>query len=109
MFNTAIPGVPAGVVCVFLTAGLVCSLLNGSFASVLSWRSATLKNNVKILLNDKEFTGLAQAVYSHSLAHPFSDGTARGAAQQSTKLYRSVAIRQRGDRLGEDRRRYGPG
>jgi hypothetical protein len=76
MFNSTVLDVLAGVVFTFLAVSLVASAATEAVASALKWRSATLLQGIKTLLNDPKFTGLAQAIYQHALVSPRSDGTA---------------------------------
>jgi hypothetical protein len=55
---------------------LAASAITETIASIVKWRSKTLKKGVSDLPNDQSFGGLALAVYNHALVNPRADGTA---------------------------------
>jgi hypothetical protein len=74
MFNSGIIEVAAGLVFCYFAVALFVSTLTEAISSALKLRSANLFEGVKQLLNDKELTGLARALYTHALINPLSDG-----------------------------------
>jgi len=80
MFGSIILDVLIGLIFVFLTLSLICSVATEALASVLKWRSETLLTGIKDLLNDKEGVGLVRDLYNHALINPRSDGNAPTAA-----------------------------
>jgi hypothetical protein len=75
MFYTTVLDTAIGLVFTFLAVSLAAGALTEALASMFKWRSTTLLAGVKALLNDKDFTGLALAVYNHALVSPRSDGS----------------------------------
>src|SRR4051812_44252931 len=67
MFGSSFLEVAIGVILMYLLLSLVCSSVNEAIATVLQVRSTTLFNGIKNLLNDPNFTRLAQQVYNHGL------------------------------------------
>jgi hypothetical protein len=76
MLNSSVLDVAIGLMFTFLAFSLTVSSLLEAIASMLKWRSATLLQGVKELLNDKDFKGLAQNLYNHALVNPRDPGTA---------------------------------
>src|SRR5208282_4338542 len=76
MFNSTILDVAIGLVFTFLAISLAVSAIVEAIASVLKWRSSTLLQGIKDLLNDSSFTGLARSLYNHALVNPQDAGTA---------------------------------
>jgi hypothetical protein len=76
MFNSSVLDVAVGLVFTFLTVSLVCGLLTETWATIMSWRANTLLAGVQALVNDPNFTGLAQQLYQHALISPRDSGTA---------------------------------
>jgi len=76
MFGSAILDVLIGLVLVYLLLSIACTALNEAISSLLQQRGKHLFEGVKNLLNDPDFTGLAQQIYSHGLV----DGLSRDAA-----------------------------
>src|SRR5262245_14260437 len=79
MLGSSILDVAIGVMFVFLVLSLVSSVINEWIASVIQQRGKNLFNGIKNLLNDPDFTGLAQQLYSHGLIDSISKGVAPGA------------------------------
>jgi hypothetical protein len=67
MFGSDVLEVAIGVIFVYLLLSLVCTALNEGIASLLDKRSGNLFEGIKNLLNDPQFTGLAQQLYNHGL------------------------------------------
>jgi hypothetical protein len=85
MFGSTVLELAIGLIFTFLMISLITSSATEAFASALSWRANTLLQGVKDLLNDQQFTGLAQKVYNHGLVNALSDGKARPGTPPSTK------------------------
>ena len=79
MFNSTVLDVAVGLIFTFLAVSLAVSAIVEALASKKSWRSGTLLEGVKSLLNDPDFTGLALQIYNHALVNPRDPGTAKGA------------------------------
>ena len=76
MFNSTVLDVAIGLVFTFLAISLAVSAIVEAMASAMKWRSSTLLQGIKDLLNDPNFIGLARSLYNHALVNPQSDGTA---------------------------------
>lgn len=76
MLNSTILDVAVGLIFTFLAMSLAVSSIVEAIASATKWRSTTLLQGVKDLLNDKNFKGLALEVYNHPLVDPIDSGTA---------------------------------
>ena len=76
MFNSTVLDVAVGIVFTFLTVSLICGLLTETWATIMSWRANSLLAGVQALVNDPQFTGLAQTLYQHALVSPLDSGTA---------------------------------
>ncbi|HKV56129.1 MAG TPA: hypothetical protein VJN94_15965 [Candidatus Binataceae bacterium] len=85
MLNSTILDVAIGLIFTFLAVSLAVSSIVEAIASALKWRSATLLQGVKDLLNDSNFTGLARDLYNHALVNPRDPGTARTADDMKNK------------------------
>jgi hypothetical protein len=76
MLNSTILDVAIGLIFTFLAMSLAVSSIVEAIASAMKWRSATLLQGIKDLLNDESFKGLALQVYNHALVNPIDSGTA---------------------------------
>ena len=85
MLNSTVLDVALGLVFCWGAVALIASSVYEAIASMLKLRANELLKGVKELLNDKEFKGLAQAVYRNALVNPRDPGTAAGAGQLSAK------------------------
>ena len=85
MLNSAILDVIIGLIFAFLTVSLGASSAVEALASALKWRSETLLDGIKALVNDPDFTGLAKSLYNHALVNPQSDGEAKTEADLVAK------------------------
>jgi hypothetical protein len=74
MFGSTILDVATGLIFTFLAVALAASAGTEAIASILRWRSHTLLEGIKDLLNDKEFTGLARDLYNSALISPRLSG-----------------------------------
>ena len=81
MFNSTVLDVAVGLIFTFLAVSLAASSVTEAWATVLQWRSKTLLQGIKDLLNDQAFTGLAQAIYRSALVSPLDDGTPKTVKQ----------------------------
>ena len=79
MFGSSVLEVAIGVVFVYLLFSLICTVVNEGIASLCNQRGKNLFDGIRNLLNDPEFTGLAQQIYSHGLV----DGISQNAADSS--------------------------
>ncbi len=77
MFSSTILDVAVGLIFTFLAVSLVASTATEALASGFKWRSATLLQGIKSLVNDQDFTEVAKALYNHALIHPRGNGQAR--------------------------------
>jgi hypothetical protein len=77
MFNSTVLDVAVGLIFTFLAVSLAVSAIVESIASMMKWRSSTLLQGVKDLLNDQNFSGLALNIYNHALVNPRDSGAAR--------------------------------
>ena len=76
MFNSTILDLALGLVFIFLALSLAVSATVEAIASIRKWRSRTLLQGMKDLLNDPEFTELARDMYNHALVNPRDGGNA---------------------------------
>lgn len=76
MFNSTILDVAVGLIFTFLAISLIASTATEALASGLKWRSATLLQGIKSLVNDPTFAGVAKDLYNHALVHPAGNGKA---------------------------------
>jgi hypothetical protein len=75
MFGSNSLEVATGIIFIYLLLSLICSVINEGIAAALEQRGKNLLEGIKNLLNDPEFTSLAQQVYTHGLI----DGVMQGA------------------------------
>jgi hypothetical protein len=97
MFFTAILDTVIGLIFTFMTISLVSSALTESVASVFKWRSNTLLQSVKDLLNDQQFNDLAQKLYDHALVNPRFAGAPAIAAVAPGAVAPPPAVRGKPD------------
>src|SRR5580704_8500978 len=67
MFGSNALEIAIGIVFVYLLLSLLCTVINEGIANFFEMRGKNLLEGVKNLLNDPEFTSLAQHVYNHGL------------------------------------------
>jgi hypothetical protein len=67
MFGSNALEIAVGIVFVYLLLSLLCTVINEGIANFLEMRGKNLLEGVKNLLNDPDFTSLAQHVYNHGL------------------------------------------
>jgi hypothetical protein len=67
MFGSNALEIVIGIVFVYLLLSLLCTVINEGIANFFEMRGKNLLAGVKNLLNDPEFTSLAQHVYNHGL------------------------------------------
>jgi hypothetical protein len=75
MFGSNSLEVATGIIFIYLLLSLICSVINEGIAAALEQRGKNLLEGIKNLLNDPNFTSLAQHVYNHGLI----DGVMQGA------------------------------
>jgi hypothetical protein len=75
MLSSGILDFAIGLVFTFLAVSLAAGAATETVASVLKWRSHTLLQGIKSLLNDPNATALAGELYKHGLINPRSDGS----------------------------------
>jgi hypothetical protein len=76
MLGSTVLEVAIGLTFCFGTVALIVTTLQEALASAFRLRANTLLAGVKSMLNDPNFTELAQAVYAHPLVNPHGDGAA---------------------------------
>jgi hypothetical protein len=74
MFGSNALEIAIGLVFIYLLLSLLCSVINEGIAAGIEQRGKTLLEGVKNLLNDPEFTSLAQHVYNHGLIGGVMEG-----------------------------------
>jgi hypothetical protein len=84
MLGSSVLEVAIGIVFIYLLLSLICTALNEGISSVVNKRGKNLFDGIKNMLNDPEFTGLAQQVYHHGLV----DGISQNASNpdKATRL-----------------------
>ena len=75
MLSSGILDFAIGLVFTFLAVSLAAGAATETVASVLKWRSHTLFQGIKALLNDPNGKALAGELYKHGLINPRSDGS----------------------------------
>jgi hypothetical protein len=98
MFDSTVLDVVVGLAFTFLTLSLAVSAIVEAIASIINWRSRTLLQGIKDLLNDPALGGLALAIYNHALIDPCDRGTAQG-RQDLKHLPAYIVPRQFADAL----------
>ncbi len=81
MFNSTVLDVAVGLIFTFLAMSLAVSAIVEGLASILRWRSNTLLQGVKDLLNDPNLSGLALKIYNDALVNPRDQGRAKSGDQ----------------------------
>ncbi len=71
MFGSNVLEVAIGLIFIYLFLSVICSSINEAIASLVNKRARNLFDGVKNLLNDPDFTGLAQFIYNHGLVTGF--------------------------------------
>jgi len=74
MFGSNALEIATGIVFVYLLLSLLCTVINEGIANLLEMRGKNLLEGIKNLLNDPEFTSLAQHVYNHGLIGGVTQG-----------------------------------
>lgn len=85
MLNSTVLDVALGLAFCWGAVALIASSVYEAIASLLKLRANQLLEGVKQLLNDKDFKGLAQAVYRSALVNPRDPGTAADPRQLTAK------------------------
>jgi hypothetical protein len=76
MLGSTVLEVAIGLTFCFGTVALIVATLQEALASIFRLRANTLLSGIKSMLNDPDFSELAQAVYTHPLVNPHGDGAA---------------------------------
>lgn len=76
MFGSNVLEVAIGLIFIYLFLSVICSSINEAIASLMNQRAKNLFEGVKNLLNDPDFTGLAQFLYNHGLVTAFMQNAA---------------------------------
>jgi hypothetical protein len=76
MLGSSVLEVAVGLTFCFGTVALIVTTLQEALASLFRLRANTLLAGVKSMLNDPDFSQLAQAVYTHPLVNPHGAGNA---------------------------------
>ncbi|HEV7814847.1 MAG TPA: hypothetical protein VGP06_07060 [Janthinobacterium sp.] len=74
MLNSPVVEVAIGLTFCFASVALMVSTIAEAISSLFNLRSRTLFGGIKTILNDKDFKGLALALYNNALVHPCGDG-----------------------------------
>jgi hypothetical protein len=69
MLGSQVLEVAIGLVLLYLLLSLICSSIREGLEAWLKTRAADLERGIRELLDDREGTGLAQAVYTHPLIY----------------------------------------
>jgi hypothetical protein len=75
MLDSSALDVAIGMIFIFLAFSLFVSSVVEAIASMLKWRSSSLLQGVKDLLNDQNFADLAKSLYNHALVNPREPGS----------------------------------
>ena len=75
MFGSSILEVVIGVIFIYLLLSLISSAINEFISSLVNKRGENLFEGIKNLLNDPNFTGLAQKLYHHGLVDGISQAS----------------------------------
>ncbi|QGZ58930.1 hypothetical protein [Paraburkholderia acidiphila] len=73
MLGSSALEIAIGVMFIYLFLSLICTSVMEAISSILNKRGKTLFEGIKNLLNDPQFTGLAQQIYSHGLVSSISE------------------------------------
>src|ERR1700751_1091114 len=74
MLGSNVLEIAIGLIFIYLLLSLSCTVINEAIATVLEQRGKNLLEGMKNLLNDPEFTSLAQYLYNHGLVSGFIQG-----------------------------------
>jgi hypothetical protein len=92
VFGSTVLEVVVGLLFVFLLLSLVASAFQEAVQTVLKSRSAQLERGIRELLNDKDGTGLAAALYNHPLIYSLYRGTYRSPGWRGWPLVWRAAL-----------------
>lgn len=87
MFGSSALEVAIGIVFVYLLLSMICTMINEMVSTWCGVRSETLYEGIKNLLNDPNFTGLAQQIYNHGLIDGISQNAADNAVENKKPSY----------------------
>jgi len=85
MFGSTVLEVAIGLTFCYGTVAMIVTMLQEALASAFRLRANTLLGGIKSMLNDPNFSALAQAVYAHPLVNPYGDGAARNQRDLKSK------------------------
>jgi hypothetical protein len=74
MFGSNALEIATGLIFIYLLLSVLCTVINEGIAAAIEQRGKTLLAGVKNLLNDPQFTSLAQYVYNHGLIGGVMEG-----------------------------------
>lgn len=74
MFGSTVLEVAIGLTFCYGTVAMIVTMLQEALASAFRLRANTLLAGIKSMLNDPDFSLLAQQVYAHPLVNPYGDG-----------------------------------
>ena len=74
MFGSSVLEVAIGLTFCYGTVALIVATVQEALAAAFRLRANTLLAGIKSMLNDPRFDALAQAIYTHPLVNPHSDG-----------------------------------
>src|SRR4051812_28993658 len=83
---SSVAAVVINVIFVFTTISYVSASATDALASLLGWRAKLLLDNVKSLLDDPNFTGLARDLYRNPLVNPSGNAQFGQNGEDDTKL-----------------------
>jgi hypothetical protein len=92
MFGSTVLEVAVGLLFVFLLLSLVATAIQEAVQTILKSRSVQLERGIRELLNDKEGTGLATALYNHPLIYSLYRGTYRSPGWRGLPLVWRAAL-----------------
>jgi hypothetical protein len=81
MLSSTVLDVAIGLIFTFLAFSLAVSAIVEAIASFFKWRSGTLLQGMKDLLNDQDLKGLVLNLYNHALINPRQSGKAQNMAE----------------------------
>jgi hypothetical protein len=81
MFNSTVLDVAIGLIFTFFAISLTVSAIVEAIASIIKWRSRTLLQGIKDLLNDENLSALGLNIYNHALVNPRDRGNATNEEQ----------------------------
>jgi hypothetical protein len=74
MFGSNILEIAIGIIFVFILVSTICTIIREGIEAKLKTRAAYLEQGIRQLLNDRDGTGLAKALYEHPLINGLFNG-----------------------------------